>query len=272
MVDNKYRKNNPLKYISAYLGVNTESEDTVQDVNNQHKNDNYLVNSNRFTNDANFLQNLSKGKCGRALAEATMGLRDGSSIDQEIDKQTQSLSTFANEKYDSDKSVDDVNSNQIFQSIAKATIIKKINQKQLSYQASLDKKPDPSNAIVLIHIVDRQDKTNKLGTLRENLARDDWYVASGTKVVKPTEKSCTEHSSVRFFNSGDSSLAEELKQDVNKSIESINKGNNIKVNKIKNDDKGVVDLSDWKYSASVPDKTLELWLTITEVECKKTEK
>ena len=272
MVDNKHRKNNPLKYISAFLGVNTESEDTVQDVNNQHKNDNYLVNSNRFTNDANFLQNLSKGKCGRAMAEATMGLRDGSSIDQEIDKQIQSLSTFANEKYDSDKSVDDVNSNQIFQSIAKATIIKKINQKQLSYQASLDKKPDPSNAIVLIHIVDRQDKKNKLRTLRQDLAGDYWYVTSGTKVVKPTEKSCTDHSSVRFFNSGDSSLAEELKQDVNKSIESINKGNNIKVNKIINDDKGVVDLSDWKYSASVPDKTLELWLTITGEECKKTEK
>ena len=41
---------------------------------------------------------------------------------------------------------------------------------------------------------------------------------------------------------------------------------------IENDDKGVVDLSDWKYSASVPDKTLEPWLTIAEVECNKTEK
>ena len=44
---------------------------------------------------------------------------------------------------------------------------------QLSYQASLPSTiPESSKAVVLIHIVERQDETNKLENFRDKFAKD----------------------------------------------------------------------------------------------------
>jgi len=247
----KSKEDECIKTIENFLGINNNQDQTTLE------------------------KRLRKQKCGRALAKAALGLKDGSSIDQNVNSQPQSLSTFAIAEDVSDQSVDAINSNQIFQSIAKATIIKKINQKQLSYKASLPNThpPDQTKAVVLIHIVDSQDEETNLDDFREKLSKEDWFIASGTKVVKPTEKSCTEHSSVRFFNSDESSLAEELRQQVNGLLESKDSEESEGTFEVINKDKqGVRDLSEWSYAESVPDKTFELWLTKKGEKCKRIEK
>jgi len=142
---------------------------------------------------------------------------------------------------------------------------------QLSYQASLPSTiPESSKAVVLIHIVERQDETNKLENFRDKFAKDRWYVAPRANIVMLPKKSCDEYSSVRFFNTGDSSLAKDLMKKVNEILESLNKGKNnheyFQVEKINNEE-GVQDLSKWKYTDSVPAKTLELWLKVNDEQC-----
>ena len=57
---------------------------------------------------------------------------------------------------------------------------------------------------------------------------------------------------------------------VNEILESLNKGKNnheyFQVEKINNEE-GVQDLSKWKYTDSVPAKTLELWLKVNDEQC-----
>ncbi len=214
--------------------------------------------------------NLLESRCGRAYTAAAQGLIKGRSLDKDANNPSPSLSTLAFAEQESEQPNDAASPNQVLPSIARATVIDVLRQKKLSNEAEKnDSSNQPKNSLanVIIH-VDNRSRLNKLNDVRNKLSKENWYIAPGTKVVKPTEPSCAEYSSVRYFHDDDHQLAEDLKkQTIKELIETDNLG---KLTQIKNKDLvKLINLSTWTYAKSVPNKTLELWLATEGKTCEK---
>lgn len=214
--------------------------------------------------DALNLGDLSKACGSEAYDIAAQSLIKNELLNKDSSNQTPSISTLALDERASKQgaapgptNTEPANPNQVLPSIAKATVLDVVRQE----------KANDSKANVIIHAVDPPSDVDFDGA-RIQLADKHWYIAPGTKIVKPTDRSCVEYSSVRFFHADDKLLANDLRKDT---INVLN-GSNIRLTSPQSSDKkiiGLIDLSDWSYAKSVPKKTLELWFTTEGTNCIK---
>lgn len=200
-------------------------------------------------------------QCGEAGALAIETLRrqiKGKDIDGET---TFSASQLANENI-SDPS-------RVASSLAQVRVVNQLNQARLESDYSANPNTDPSLAVVTVH-VDGKSIKKELESLLKFLSQNKWYIVSGTRVVEPSAESCGEYNSVRFFHESDRERAEELISLINSSKLRFSADIQKLVSGTNNTKEGLtpIGLQGWRFSSSVPERSLELWLAAKGKECK----
>jgi hypothetical protein len=145
-------------------------------------------------------------------------------------------------------------------SLAQARVVNQLNAVRL--EAALAKSPytEPSLAVVTVHL-DDPAIAEQLEPLLLQLSAKRWYIVSGVRVVEPSAGSCGQYNSVRFFHRADSDLARKLITQID-SLKTAATPVHPLLAGSGNTKPGIspIDLSGWKFSRSVPQGTVELWL------------
>ena len=155
-------------------------------------------------------------------------------------------------------------------SLAQAMVVNQINAVRLEAAHAESPDTESSLAIVSVHL-DNPSIAEQVEPLLRQLSAKRWYIVSGVRLVEPSARSCGQYNSVSFFHKADIDLAKKLIAQIetlkppSTPISALIKGSG-------NTRPGIIpiDLSTWKYSRSVPQGSVELWLASKGNSCQST--
>ncbi|MEA5442290.1 hypothetical protein [Cyanobium gracile] len=152
-------------------------------------------------------------------------------------------------------------------SLAQARVVNQLNAFRLEAAHAESPYTESSLAIVTVHL-DDPALADQLEPLLLQLSAKRWYIVSGVRIVEPSARSCGQYNSVRFFHKGDIDLAKKLIAQIDTLKPSATPVRAL-VEGSGNTRPGIlpIDLSTWKYSRSVPQGTVELWLASKGSSC-----
>jgi len=145
-------------------------------------------------------------------------------------------------------------------SLAQARVVNQLNAVRLEAAHAKSPYAEPSLAVVSVHL-DDPAIAGQLEPLLLQLSAKRWYIVSGVRVVEPSAGSCGQYNSVRFFHRADTDLARKLITQID-SLKTAASPVHPLLAGSGNTKPGIspIDLSGWKFSRSVPQGTVELWL------------
>jgi len=193
--------------------------------------------------------------CGEAGALAIEALRKQVEGKDRNGEQAASVSQLAQDAITDPKLV--------ASSLAQARVVNQLNAVRLETAHAESPYTESSLAIVTVHL-DDPSIAEQLEPLLRQLSAKRWYIVSGVRLLEPSARSCGQYNSVRFFHKADIDLATKLIAQINtlKPSSSSSPPVSALVEGSGNTKPGIIpiDLSAWKYSRSVPQGTVELWL------------
>lgn len=152
-------------------------------------------------------------------------------------------------------------------SLAQARVVNQLNAVRLETARAKSAYTEPSLAVVTVHL-DDPSIAEQLRPILIQLSAKRWYIVSGVRIVEPSSSSCGTYNSVRFFHQADSGLAGKLIAQI-EALQTRSTPVRALLAGSGNTKPGIspVDLSTWRFSRSVPQGTVELWLASKGSRC-----
>lgn len=152
-------------------------------------------------------------------------------------------------------------------SLAQARVVNQLNAVRLETARAKSAYTEPSLAVVTVHL-DDPSIAEQLRPILIQLSAKRWYIVSGVRIVEPSSSSCGAYNSVRFFHQADSDLAGKLIAQI-EALQTRSTPVRALLAGSGNTKPGIspVDLSTWRFSRSVPQGTVELWLASKGSRC-----